>query len=86
MVQIVLLASYFAFWGYCFRDLLGSDFVISTIRSLRILNEILLCYLLAEIVFEESAQNRLATLFKVIGAFVFVEWFWTAVISNDEYE
>ena len=59
----------------------GSDFVISSIRCLRILNEILLCVLFSEMVFEEVLMNKLMMIFKVVAVFVFVEWFWTAIIN-----
>ncbi|CAD8163185.1 unnamed protein product [Paramecium octaurelia] len=78
MSQLILLSAYFIFWG--------SDFVISTIRCLRILNEILLCSLLAEIGFEKDFLDKLEIVLKVLSGFVFIEWFWTAIISNEEYD
>ncbi|KAM3146394.1 hypothetical protein pb186bvf_001363 [Paramecium bursaria] len=78
MGQLILLSVYFIFWG--------SDFVISSIRCLRILNEILLCILFSEMVFEEILMNKLMIIFKVVAVFIFVEWFWTAIINQSTYD
>lgn len=50
------------------------------------MNEILLCCVLSDIVFDTESKDKLDIVFKIIGGFVFVEWFWTAIISNEDYE
>ena len=55
--------------------------MISTIRSLRLVTEALLCSTLAEIVCEETYYERIQLVLKLVLVFVFLEWFWTALIN-----
>jgi len=53
----------------------GSDLMISTIRSLRLVTEAMLCSSISEIVYEQAYYQRIQTVLKIVLAFLFVEWF-----------
>lgn len=55
--------------------------MISTIRSLRLITEAMLCSILSEIVYEEGYFQMIQTVLKVVLGFLFVEWFWTAIVN-----
>lgn len=60
--------------------------MISTIRSLRLVTEAMLCSILSEIVYEEGYYQMIQTILKIVLGCLFVEWFWTAVINQSIYE
>jgi hypothetical protein len=60
--------------------------MISTIRCLRLVTEAMLCSTLSEIVYEEAYYQRIQIVLKVVLSFLFVEWFWTALVNQSVYE
>jgi hypothetical protein len=60
--------------------------MISTIRSLRLVTEALLCSTLAEIVYEEVYYERIQLILKMVLVVAFLEWFWTGLINQSLYE